>query len=141
MGIMILKKIFLSDMPRVLAASVILRSTCSKAPRQVLYIMGKDTAAAAMTAPCHVNSTLNPADAKAPPIGLFLPKIISKKKPTTVGGSTIGNENSPSARLFPLFMEITSLAAAMPKTKVIRVAKNATLKDIHRGERSFITAP
>ena len=43
------RKIFVSPMPRVLAASSRCGSTCSKAPRAERYIMGKETKAEAIT--------------------------------------------------------------------------------------------
>jgi hypothetical protein len=68
----------------------------------------------------------------------FFPNIMRRKKPITVGGSTIGSENIPSANDLSLPADITSLAAIIPKKKVNTVAVKATLTDIHNGEISIL---
>ena len=44
------------------------------------YMMGNDTTIAAMTAPCHVNTTFIPIDARKLPIAEFFPKMMSNWK-------------------------------------------------------------
>ena len=71
-------------------------------------------------------------------MGPFFPKITSRKNPTTVGGNTIGNVNTPSTNPFSLpLYPATNQAAAIPKKNVIIVAVNVVFIEIHKGEKSI----
>ena len=59
-GIVTDQKIFHSEAPSVRAAFSILISTCSKAPRAVIYISGKAITAALITVAGQENTTLAP---------------------------------------------------------------------------------
>ena len=126
-----------SETPKVLAAFKIFSSICSKAPAVVLYIRGKATTVAAITVAGQENISLIPKENKIFPIGPFLPKVTNKKKPSTVGGKTIGKVKMASKNTLNLpFLFFMNLAAAIPKKKVIIVEVIAVLEEIHKGERS-----
>ena len=49
----------------------------------------------------------------------------------------MGREKSPSKRDFPLFMGVISQAAKSPRKKVSRVAQQAALREMIKGEKSI----
>lgn len=106
-GNKIFQKIFIFEIPRVLAANSISSLTCSKAPKLVLYIIGRLTTMAEITAAVGVKIILIPKLPKALPIIEFFPNIINRKNPTTVGGRTIERVRNPSTKDLPLFIFIT----------------------------------
>ena len=68
------------------------------------------------------------------PIGRRRLKISSRKKPATVGGSTIGSVSSPSTNAFArLPMCITLRAVHTPRKKQITVATSPVLSEIQSG--------
>lgn len=79
-GSKIFQKIFIFEIPRVLAANNISSLTCSKAPKLVLYIIGRLTTMAEITAAVGVKIMLIPKLFKSFPIIEFFPNIINKKK-------------------------------------------------------------
>src|SRR5919202_3308892 len=95
-GIVIRQKIVHSEAPRVLATRIRLTSICSKAPSAVLYIKGKATTVAAITAPYQENTRLEFREDNSRPINPFLPNSSSNKKLTTVGGKIRGQTKIPS---------------------------------------------
>lgn len=97
------KKSSVSDIPSVRPAFRRFSSICSNAPLEVRYIKGKETTVDAITAPVHEKMTDAPILSSSWPIMLFLPNIMRRKKPTTVGGSTSGRVNRPSKTPFPYF--------------------------------------
>ena len=120
-GSITFQNIQFSDLPNVLAAFIILVSICSKAPLLVLYISGKETIKEASIAPLKVNIKGKPNFSTMLPIKEFLPKNISKKNPTTVGGSTKGRVNTISNIDENLFILKTAKAIYIPTKKVIMV--------------------
>jgi hypothetical protein len=103
----------------------------------VLYISGKETTVAAITVAGQEKIRCMPIENKIFPIGPFFPNINSKKKPRTVGGSTIGSVKRASRKTLKLpFRLDMNHAVPIPKKKVIKVEVTAVLHDIHKGERS-----
>ena len=90
-------------MPSVLPASTRSASICSNAALAFLYIRGNAMTVAASMHPIHVWTTcmLNVSSRNIPK-GLLRLKIRSRKKPATVGGSTIGRVSMPSSTDFIL---------------------------------------
>lgn len=134
-GTVIVQNILLSETPRVLAAFIMLLSICSKAPLVVLYMIGKDTAAAAMTVADQENTICIPMEYRNAPMGLFLPNIISNIRPRTVGGSTKGKVKTAS-KIDEILLDLLykNLAAQIPKKNVITVEHKAVFIDIQSGE-------
>ena len=84
------------------------------------YINGKDTIAVAKIAEYHVIVILKPYISRTQdPIGPKGPIVLSKKKPTTVGGSTIGSVKIQSRTPFttPGIFAI-EYAAKIPRKKI-----------------------
>ena len=78
-----------------------------------VYISGNEITVAAMIHPSHVCTTLIPKFSnKKIPNGLLLLKISNRKKPATVGGSTIGKVSIPSIIAFFPGVVFTTLRAA-----------------------------
>ena len=67
------------------------------------------------------------------PTGERLPKISRRKKPTTVGGKTIGNKMRASSSDLPRLRFITRYASAIPTKKFMTVAAAAVFIDIISG--------
>ena len=128
-----LQKILVFDIPKVLAANKMSSSTCSKAPRLVLYIMGRLTTVADITAASGVKIIFKPKLASIFPNIEFFPNIMSRKKPTTVGGRTMDSVKRPSTKALPLFIFITIYANAMPRKKLIALANKAVMREINNG--------
>ena len=63
-------------------------------------------------------------------------KRYNKKKPTTVGGRTIGRVRMPSRIIFSFSWRrlTTHLATKMPRKKVIKMETVAVFSDIQMGE-------
>ena len=127
--------------PRVRAASSSVGFTCSNAPSVVRYMSGNATTVAAMTVAGHENTMLMPRCSSACPMGLRLPKRSSRKKPTTVGGSTRGSVRMPSihARMLPR-TPYSRRAASTPSTNVAAVAVKVVASEMSSGERSMCIA-
>ena len=89
------------DFPSVRPASAKLWSKPSNAPRAVRYMSGKATTVAAMTVASQEKITLMLNSCKKRPMKLLRPKMSSRKKPTTVGGSTSGKVRMPSTMPCP----------------------------------------
>ncbi len=69
-------------------------------------------------------------------MGLLFPKIIMRKKPITVGGSTIGNKKIVSSITLYLHEERASdRPIIVPKIVTIMVAYAATRKDKKTGDK------
>lgn len=69
-------------------------------------------------------------------MGLLFPKIIMRKKPITVGGSTIGNKKIVSSITLYLHEERASdRLIIVPKIVTIMVAYAATRKDKKTGDK------
>ena len=122
MGNIILQKIFDSETPNVLAALIMSGLSCSKAPRVVRYISGNETITAEIIAACHVKTKLTSNCKRNFPTSPRLPKISSKKNPTTVGGKIIGKVNTASANPLNLLRLTTARAKKIPRKNVMTVA-------------------
>src|SRR4028119_552573 len=96
------QKIVTSEAPRVLATRNRLALICSKAPSAVLYINGKATTVAVITAAYQVKTILKFSDSSSCPREPFLPNSSSNKNPTTVGGKIKGETKIPSINDFHL---------------------------------------
>lgn len=69
-------------------------------------------------------------------MGLLFPKIIMRKKPITVGGSTIGNKKIVSSIILYFHEERASdRPIIVPKIVTIMVAYAATRKDKKTGDK------
>jgi len=69
-------------------------------------------------------------------MGLLFPKMIMRKKPITVGGSTIGNKKIVSSITLYLHEERASARPIIvPKMVTIMVAHAATRKDRKIGDK------
>ena len=78
-GSMIRQKSSISEAPRVLALDIRLKSICWNAPNDVLYIKGKATTIAAITAAYHVNIILTLNNHNSLPIGPYFPSNNNSK--------------------------------------------------------------
>nr|WP_296880856.1 hypothetical protein [uncultured Methanobrevibacter sp.] len=74
------------------------------------------------------------------PIGPLTPKIYNKKKPTTVGGSTIGNVKMPSSTIFIVSFFIFTMpqATIKPTKKVIKIETLAVFIEMKIGDQSIM---
>jgi len=104
----------------------------------VRYINGKATTVEAMTTPTQVNTIWMPNWASHFPMPLALPKNTSRKKPTTVGGSTRGRVKTASQIPAPWRIHATFHAANIPIKKVMTVAMPAALNDNVNGDQSML---
>ena len=106
-----------------------------------LYMRGKAITVAAMTHPSQVWTTLNPNSSnRNSPKGLLLLNKSRRKKPATVGGSTMGRVRIPSMTAFFPGDAFTALRAAnIPRKNEITVATIPVFMDIYKGlqSRSF----
>ena len=111
-------------------------STCSSAARAVMYISGNETTAAAITVAGQEKTTVVPTRNRSWPIGPFLPKSRSRRKPTTVGGRMSGSNKTPSriASADPVRLP-RHAAAETPATNVIAVAVRLVAREIQIGEK------
>jgi hypothetical protein len=75
------------------------------------------------------------------PIGPLTPKIYNKKKPTTVGGNTIGSVKMPSSTIFiESFLSLTIPQATIkPTKKVIKIDRLAVFIEIKIGDQSVMS--
>ena len=115
-------------------------STCASAPRAERYMRGKAITAAARTVASQLKAICNPKlSIKKRPTRRLLPKIISRKKPATVGGSTMGSVKTPSMKILALSVgkRSTHHAATTPKTKTMAMVAEAVSRLIHSGEKSI----
>ena len=116
-------------------------SSCSKAARVERYINGNEMTAAAITAACHVNTSVTSNCNKNFPIGLRLPKVTNKKKPATVGGNTSGNIITASTKVLPRLRLHTKRAKNIPAKKIPDGLKfvgiRADLLTVDTGENFF----
>ena len=128
-------------MPSVRPAYTRFISICSMAARAFLYISGNAMTVAAITQPSHVCTTLKSnCSNRNSPSGRLLLKRRSRKKPATVGGSTMGRVRMPSmTAFFPGVVFTTFLAANIPRKNEINVATTPVFSDIKSGlqSRSF----
>ena len=113
-------------------------SSCSKAPRAVRYMRGRETTTAAMTVACQLKTRLRSNCSRNCPMALRLPKASSRKKPTTVGGSTRGRVISASISPWPRFRRAAQQARPMPRKKVMTVAVTAVSSVMIRGLQSMV---
>ena len=74
------------------------------------------------------------------PIGPLTPKIYNKKKPTTVGGNTIGSVKMPSSTIFVVSFFILTMpqATIKPMKKVIKIDTLAVFIDMKIGDQSIM---
>lgn len=139
-GITTCQKIRRSGNPSVLAASISVTSTCSNAPLAARYISGNEMTTAAMTVAAQENTILTPnSSKKSCPSGRFTPKSISRKKPATVGGSTMGRVKIPSSTILS-FLErtaTTALAVHTPRKNVTAMDSDAVFIEIRIGDQSI----
>lgn len=123
----------------ILPALSISSSRVSKAARTVLYISGKDTTAAARTVACQEKIIGNPTLMKNCPTGELRPKIIKRKKPTTVGGRTIGSVKIASRRfLVESFTRAVIQAARIEKMITKIIAVEAVFSETKSGRQSNV---
>src|SRR6202167_5977052 len=127
-----------SDAPNVRAACSNAGSTCSRAAREVRYISGKATTAAAITVAGQEKTMLAPNWSSNLPNGTLRPKSNKRRKPTTGGGKTRGRRKIPSIKAIagPVYRS-RQAAAARPTTNVIAVAVKLVASDIQSGDRSI----
>ena len=123
------------DQPRVRAASSMFGSKLSKAPRALRYMSGKATTTAAMTVACQLNTSGNPISWKKRPKAVLRPSADSKRKPQTVGGSTMGMVKMVSKMSWArLEMRSVKYAAASPRKNTNTMATPQVLSVTHKGE-------
>src|SRR5215469_8410421 len=121
----------------VIAAAVVAFPLMYLTARAARYIRGKATTAAAITVAGQENTTVVPSRSKSFPRGPRRPKSSSKKKPTTVGGSTSGRRQAPSTKAIAgPRCRSRHEAAARPRNKVIVVAVRLVSSDIQSGDQS-----
>ena len=77
------------------AAPSMLVSICSKAPRVVMYISGKDTVTAEITVAVQEKTTTAPSRPSSIPMGPCLPNNINRPRPTTVRRQDQGQDEQP----------------------------------------------
>ena len=103
-GTMTRQKIYVLDSPSVCALYMRLWSKPSNAPRTVRYMSGNVTIAVANIAEYHVIVRRTPnISSTGAPTGPSGPMVMSRKKPTTVGGSTMGSVRMQSRTPFENF--------------------------------------
>ena len=133
-GIIRLRKMRASDQPRVRAASIMRPSSDSNAPSAVRYTSGKLTTTADITAACQVKTRDTPCAISQRPTPVDRPKSMSRRKPHTVGGSTMGMVNTESSTpLRRLDAPMTRHAAKSPSAKEIARASPLVLIDTQNG--------
>ena len=96
-GSISLKKMRPSLQPSVRAASSMLRSMPSNAPRALLYMSGNETTTAASTVAGQLKMSGKPMSMNQRPSAVLLPKRSNSTKPHTVGGKTMGMVKMESA--------------------------------------------
>ena len=103
-GTMTRQKMYVFDSPSVCALYMRLWSKPSNAPRTVRYMSGKETIAVAKIAEYQVIVRRTPKiSSTGAPTGPSGPMVMSRKNPTTVGGSTIGRVSTQSSTPFVNF--------------------------------------
>ncbi len=125
--------------PSVRAASSMLGSRFSNAPRALRYMSGNATTTAAMTVAGQLKMSGKPMSMKNCPNAVLRPHRYSSTKPHTVGGKTMGMVKMESKTFLALCeMLRQKYAASRPSAKMMTMATPVVLSVTHKGLQSSV---